>query len=205
MLFSQIYDVKLVLLLLLISYSLGNISPSYLLAKKQKNIDIRTVGSGNAGTTNTLRYMGKKAAVIVLFVDALKGSLASYMGYRLGGTEIGYLCAMTVVIGHVFPLLLKFKGGKGVATSIGSMIVLEPFMVLIGVAVGVLVIYRYRYVSLGAMIGIFTYTLQMLLFGARGIPLLVAVMFSVFIFFTHRENIKRLWNRTERRIGEKVK
>lgn len=203
--FSQIYDVKLVLLLLLISYSLGNISPSYLLAKKQKNIDIRTVGSGNAGTTNTLRYMGKKAAVIVLFVDALKGSLASYMGYRLGGTEIGYLCAMTVVIGHVFPLLLKFKGGKGVATSIGSMIVLEPFMVLIGVAVGVLVIYRYRYVSLGAMIGIFTYTLQMLLFGARGIPLLVAVMFSVFIFFTHRENIKRLWNRTERRIGEKVK
>lgn len=205
MLFSQIYDVKLVLLLLLISYSLGNISPSYLLAKKQKNIDIRTVGSGNAGTTNTLRYMGKKAAVIVLFVDALKGSLASYMGYRLGGTEIGYLCAMTVVIGHVFPLLLKFKGGKGVATSIGSMIVLEPFMVLIGVAVGVLVIYRYRYVSLGAMIGIFTYTLQMLLFGARGIPLLVAVMFSVFIFFTHRENIKRLWNRTERRLGEKVK
>lgn len=203
--FSQIYDVKLVLLLLLISYSLGNISPSYLLAKKQKNVDIRTVGSGNAGTTNTLRYMGKKAAVIVLFVDALKGSLASYMGYRLGGTEIGYLCAMTVVIGHVFPILLKFKGGKGVATSIGSMIVLEPFMVLIGVAVGVLVIYRYRYVSLGAMIGIFTYTLQMLLFGARGIPLLVAVMFSVFISFTHRENIKRLWNRTERRIGEKVK
>lgn len=203
--FSQMYDVKFVSLLLMISYILGNISPSYLLAKKKNNVDIRTVGSGNAGTTNTLRYLGKKAAVIVLLVDALKGAVASYMGYRLGGVEIGYLCAITVVVGHVFPILLKFKGGKGVATSIGSILVLEPVMVLIAVAIGVLFIYRYRYVSLGAIAGIFTYTVQMFWFGARGIPLFVAVMLLFFVTFTHRANLLRLFQGTERKIGEKVK
>lgn len=202
--FWEIYNWKFVLLLILIAYLVGNISPSYLLAKRRKNIDIRTVGSGNAGTTNTLRYMGKKAAVIVLLIDALKGAAASYMGYRLGGIEIGYLCALAVIVGHVFPALLKFKGGKGVATSIGSIVVLAPYLVLVALIIALLVIWKTRYVSLGAMTGVFLYTVLMIATGARGIPLVVAILLSVFIAFTHRSNIVRLKNKTERKLGEKV-
>ncbi|MDO4793956.1 MAG: glycerol-3-phosphate 1-O-acyltransferase PlsY [Filifactor alocis] len=202
--FWEVYNWKFVLLLIIIAYLVGNISPSYLLAKRRKNIDIRTVGSGNAGTTNTLRYMGKKAAVIVLLVDALKGAAASYMGYRLGGIEIGYLCALAVIVGHVFPALLKFKGGKGVATSIGSIVVLAPYLVLIALIIALLVIWKTRYVSLGAMTGVFLYTVLMIATGARGIPLAAAILLSVFIAFTHRSNIVRLKNKTERKLGEKV-
>lgn len=129
MIFTQLYDVKYIMLLMVIAYLLGNISPSYLLAKKQRKVDIRQVGSGNAGTTNILRFMGKKAAIFVFLVDFLKGMFASYLGYRLGGLDMGYLCGIFVIIGHVFPVPLKFKGGKGVATSMGAMICLEPIMV----------------------------------------------------------------------------
>ncbi len=201
----EIYDMKLVMFMIAAAYFLGNISPSYLLAKKKTNVDIRTVGSGNAGTTNVLRYMGKKAAVAVLIGDLLKGAVASYTGYRLGGMEIGYLCALAVVIGHVFPVFLKFHGGKGVATSIGAMMMLEPTMVLVGLLVGILLIYRFRYVSLGAMTGVVLFSVQMFCYGSKGIPLAVSVLFALFILFTHRQNIKRLMSGTERKIGEKIK
>lgn len=200
----EVYDVKYIILLMTVAYLLGNISPSYLLAKRQKNVDIRDVGSGNAGTTNTLRFMGKKAALFVFLVDFFKGIFASYIGYRLGGLDMGYLCGVSVVIGHVFPVLLKFKGGKGVATTIGAMIVLEPIMVLISVAIGVLVIAKSRYVSLGAMIGIMMFPAQMLFYGETGISLVISVLLWLFILYTHRSNISRLMCGEERKLGEKL-
>ncbi len=199
----EVYDVKYIILLIAGAYLLGNISPSYLLAKKKKNVDIREVGSGNAGTTNTLRFMGKKAALFVFLVDFFKGIFASYIGYRLGGLDMGYLCGLSVVIGHVFPILLKFKGGKGVATTIGAMIILEPIMVLVSVAIAVLVIAKSRYVSLGAMIGIMMFPAQMLFYGETGIAMLISSLLWFFILYTHRSNIKRLMRGEERKLGEK--
>lgn len=200
----EVYDVKYIILLMAGAYLLGNISPAYLLVKKQKNVDIRDVGSGNAGTTNALRFMGKKAALFVFLVDFFKGILASYIGYRLGGLDMGYLCGISVIIGHVFPVLLKFKGGKGVATSIGAMIVLEPIMVLISVAVGVLFIAKFRYVSLGAIVGIMMFPAQMVFHGETGISMVISVLLWLFILYTHRTNISRLMCGEERKLGEKL-
>ncbi|MGP1563057.1 glycerol-3-phosphate 1-O-acyltransferase PlsY [Filifactor alocis] len=200
----EVYDVKYIILLMAGAYLLGNISPAYLLAKKQKKVDIRDVGSGNAGTTNALRFMGKKAALFVFLVDFFKGILASYIGYRLGGLDMGYLCGISVIIGHVFPVLLKFKGGKGVATSIGAMIVLEPMMVLISVAVGVLFIAKFRYVSLGAIVGIMMFPAQMVFHGETGISMVISVLLWLFILYTHRTNISRLMCGEERKLGEKL-
>ena len=162
------------------------------------------MGSGNAGTTNALRFMGKKAALFVFLVDFFKGILASYIGYRLGGLDMGYLCGISVIIGHVFPVLLKFKGGKGVATSIGAMIVLEPIMVLISVAVGVLFIAKFRYVSLGAIVGIMMFPAQMVFHGETGISMVISVLLWLFILYTHRTNISRLMCGEERKLGEKL-
>ena len=190
----EVYDVKYIILLMAGAYLLGNISPAYLLAKKQRN----------AGTTNALRFMGKKAALFVFLVDFFKGILASYIGYRLGGLDMGYLCGISVIIGHVFPVLLKFKGGKGVATSIGAMIVLEPIMVLISVAVGVLFIAKFRYVSLGAIVGIMMFPAQMVFHGETGISMVISVLLWLFILYTHRTNISRLMCGEERKLGEKL-
>lgn len=204
MIFTELYDVKYIALLILGAYLLGNISPSYFLAKKHKKVDIREVGSGNAGTTNVLRFMGKKAALFVFLVDFVKGMAASYIGYRLGGLDMGYLCGIFVIIGHVFPALLKFKGGKGVATSMGAMIVLEPMMVLIAIAVGILMIAKFRYVSLGAVIGIMMFPAQMLFRGESGIPMVISVLLWIFVLYTHRTNISRLMRGEERKLGEKL-
>ena len=100
----EVYDVKYIILLMAGAYLLGNISPAYLLAKKQKNVDIRDVGSGNAGTTNALRFMGKKAALFVFLVDFFKGILASYIGYRLW-----YFCYHR----SCFSCVLEIQGRKG--------------------------------------------------------------------------------------------
>ena len=109
-------NIWLWVLSLVIAYLLGNISPSTLLAKA-KGIDIHKEGSGNAGTTNALRVMGKKAGVITLVVDVLKGTVAVLIGFLLAGSAGEAWCVLAVFCGHVWPVFYKFKGGKGVATA----------------------------------------------------------------------------------------
>ena len=191
--------------IVLISYLLGNISPSYFIGKKFKNLDIREHGSGNAGTTNTLRVLGAKYALIVFVIDFLKGLIATQIGYKAGGLEFALFAAVAVVFGHVFPVLLKFKGGKGVATSVGALLGLFPIYGLIALLLAIALIMKTRYVSLGSIVGMST--LPFILYSARQPreSIITSIVLAGFIIFTHRENIKRLINKTERKLGEKTK
>ncbi len=189
--------------IVLIGYLLGNISPSYFIGKRIKNLDIREHGSGNAGTTNTLRILGAKSALVVFAVDFLKGLIATQIGYRLGGLDFALVAGIAVVFGHVFPVFLKFKGGKGVATSIGVLIGVFPIYGIIALLIGVALIMKTRLVSLGSIAGMAT--VPFILYSARQNTksIVTGAILAGFIMFTHRENIKRLINKTERRLGDK--
>ncbi len=186
----------------LISYFLGNISTSYILGKTSAKIDIRNHGSGNAGTTNVLRILGKKAALITFLGDALKGSLAVYIGLKIGGRDIALISAVFVVLGHDWPVVLKFRGGKGVATTIGAIMVINPLQAIISLLLGIIIIYTTRYVSLGSMLGVCT--LPLLTFFVGKNEFIVSIILTILILFTHRENIKRLIKGKERKIGQKI-
>src|SRR5690554_3351130 len=115
------------LLVIVISYFIGNFAPSYFIGKITKNIDIRDYGSGNAGATNTFRVLGAAAGVIVLICDVLKSMLAVHAGLWLIGTQLGGMVAGGMaVIGHNWPVMLRFKGGKGIASSLGLVLALFP-------------------------------------------------------------------------------
>ncbi len=186
----------------IIGYLLGNFSTSYIVGKSSANIDIRNHGSGNAGTTNVLRILGKKAALFTFLGDGLKGALAVYIGLRLGGKNAALISALLVVLGHDWPVLLKFRGGKGVATTLGSMMALYPLQAFCCIVVGVLTIYKSRYVSLGSILGIVAFPFFMFFKGIN--EFIVSLILMGLIIFTHRENIKRLAKGTERKIGQKV-
>lgn len=191
------------IIVIVAGYFLGNISPAYLIGKKFSNIDIRKHGSGNAGTTNSLRVLGWKKALLVLMIDALKGVIAARLGYFLGGEHLALIGAIAVIVGHVFPVFLKFKGGKGVATTIGALASIFPMYALIAVLIGVSVIMKTRYVSLGSMSGIVSMTLILYWTKADQYSLSMVSFIALFILFTHRENIQRLRQGSERKLGEK--
>ena len=137
-------EIWLRILAVVIAYLIGNISPSILLAKA-KGIDIRKEGSGNAGTTNALRVMGKKAGAITLIVDVLKGTAAVLLGLLLAGHVGAMWCVVAVFCGHVWPVFFGFRGGKGVATAFGALMGLNPLLGLVTlgvVVIGVLVTRR---------------------------------------------------------------
>ncbi|WP_334292130.1 glycerol-3-phosphate 1-O-acyltransferase PlsY [Alkalithermobacter thermoalcaliphilus] len=185
-----------------ISYFIGNFSTSYIIGKSTKNIDIREHGSGNAGATNVLRTLGKKAALYTFLGDSLKGVLAVLIGRFLAGEKGALISAIFVVVGHNWPLLLKFKGGKGVATTIGAMMAIDPFIGIFSLALGIILIIKTKYVSLGSILGIVSLPIFMVYRG--GNRLIVSIILAVMIVFTHRENIKKLINGTERKIGQKT-
>lgn len=191
------------IIVIVAGYFLGNISPAYLIGKKFSNLDIRKHGSGNAGTTNSLRVLGWKKALLVLMIDALKGVIAARLGYFLGGEHLALVGAIAVIVGHVFPVFLKFKGGKGVATTIGALASIFPMYALIAVLIGVSVIMKTRYVSLGSMSGIVSMTLILYWTKADQYSLSMVSFIALFILFTHRENIQRLRQGSERKLGEK--
>ncbi|SHJ57120.1 glycerol-3-phosphate 1-O-acyltransferase PlsY [Tepidibacter formicigenes] len=186
----------------LISYFLGNFSTSYIIGKTMAKIDIRDHGSGNAGTTNVLRTLGKKAALWTFLGDGLKGAVAVFVGLKLGGKNAALISALFVVLGHDWPVLLKFRGGKGVATTLGSMLAIYPLQAIFCMLIGIITIYKSRYVSLGSILGICAFPFFMFFKGKNEFILSLALMFL--ILFTHRTNIKRLINKKERKIGQKV-
>ncbi|MDR1773829.1 MAG: glycerol-3-phosphate 1-O-acyltransferase PlsY, partial [Clostridioides sp.] len=147
-------------LIAIISYLLGNISTSYIISKKISGVDIRTQGSGNAGSTNVLRTHGIKAGVATFLGDVLKGLLsviiAGFIGSLIGiNIEIAkYLAVVFVVCGHNWPVFMGFRGGKGVATSLGSMIAIAPVISLICLGIFILVVLLTKYVSLGSILAI---------------------------------------------------
>ncbi|AXB65519.1 acyl-phosphate glycerol 3-phosphate acyltransferase [Clostridioides difficile] len=196
------------IIIAVVAYLLGNISTSYIVAKRIAGVDIRTQGSGNAGSTNVLRTLGKRAGAMTFLGDVLKGVMAvliSESAARLVGIDTllaGYLAVICVVAGHNWPAVLGFRGGKGVATSLGAMLAVNPVITLMCLAVFILVVAITKYVSLGSVVGIGCSPIFMIMVKNKA-GLIVALFLTASVIYNHRANIKRLLNGTERKIGQK--
>ena len=184
-------------------YFLGNISPSIILGKVIAKKDIRTLGSGNAGTTNVLRTMGKVPAAITLIVDIAKGAVAVIIGNYFGGQDLAMLCGLAAFIGHIWPALYGFKGGKGIATAAGVIIALEPLMGLIVAVIGIGVIAVSKRVSVGAMAAAVSLPIVSYFFDPKYV--IWSCIMAIIIFIRHRENIKRLIKGEEPKLNFKLK
>ena len=187
------------------AYLIGSIPFGYILTRLFKRLDIRRYGSGNIGATNVLRLLGWKAAVPVLLLDVGKGSAVVLLARAISGETIVVLAAaLAVLLGHCFPVFLKFKGGKGAATGMGLLIPLSWEVCVAAVVLAVLVIVATRYVSLGSITGAFSVPLFMLLFGYEPLYLIFGAAMALLVIFRHHENIRRLLSGTESRLGQKV-
>jgi acyl phosphate:glycerol-3-phosphate acyltransferase len=195
------------------SYLLGSIPFGYLLVRIFRGEDVRQAGSGNIGATNVSRKSPALGA-LTLALDAMKGVTAVELAYHFSSgvnAATSSDMAMTIaaflaVVGHMFPVWLKFRGGKGVATALGSFLVIAPRTVLIAAGVFVVVVVIFRYVSLGSIVatGIFPFLLVKRALAKNDLPALMLVAAtSLLIIVRHHENLKRLFAGTESRIGAK--
>ena len=210
-------------IVVLLSYIVGSIPTSIILSKWRHGFDIRSKGSGNAGGTNVFRVLGWKSGVFVIIVDALKGVIATTVVARLfwdpalpfynhtpfdDFTIIQMICGGAAVIGHVWTMFAGFKGGKGIATGSGMLIGIAPTEFAVSIAVFLIFLYAFKYVSLGSIMAAASFPLSLiirynilsdeihsyktLVFFSTGI--------AVFLIYSHRANIKRLFEGTERKI-----
>lgn len=193
-----------------IAYFIGSINFSVIISKKFAGFDLREQGSKNAGTTNMLRTVGKKAALVVLICDILKGVvvilLAKLIARDVNQAIAVQLAAFFVAFGHTFPIFFEFRGGKGVATSIGVLLMLNWEIGLICVTYGVLIIALTRMVSLGSITAALLFPVLTVFitehYIAEGATYVIfGIIMAAFILFNHRANIKRLNEGTENRIS----
>ncbi|MCP6683029.1 glycerol-3-phosphate 1-O-acyltransferase PlsY [Bacillus nakamurai] len=189
----------LIALLIILAYLIGSIPSGLVVGKLAKGIDIREHGSGNLGATNAFRTLGVKAGSIVIAADILKGTLAAALSYLLHIPIHPLLAGVAAVIGHVFPVFAKFKGGKAVATSAGVLLFYAPLLFVTMVAVFFIFLYLTKFVSLSSMLtGI--YTIIYCLFVKDPYLLIVVTLLTAFVIYRHRANIKRIINKTEPKI-----
>lgn len=185
---------------IVLSYFIGNISPAILIGK-MAGIDIRNQGSGNAGSTNVLRVLGKKAAAATFVIDVLKGAVAVLIGNYIGGTEVAMACGAAAFVGHIWPLIFGFKGGKGIATAFGVIVALEPGLGLLMAAIALSVIAISRRVSVGSVVAILLLPLVAYFFDP--IYVLWSAFMAVIALIKHRSNIRRLFRGEEPKISFK--
>lgn len=186
-------------IVIVLAYLLGSIPSGIWIGKYFYQTDIRKYGSGNSGTTNTFRVLGKKAGIIVLLMDMLKGSAATLLPILLGVAIHPLLAGVVAALGHTYPLFAGFKGGKAVATSAGIMLAYNPLF--FGEAIIAFVIYLYfsRMVSLSSIL--VSFTAIALSFFFKDWPLtLVTILLTIFIIYRHRSNIYRIRNGTESKV-----
>lgn len=201
-----------IILCLVVGYVLGCFSTGYFVGRAN-HIDIRSKGSGNAGATNTLRTLGWKAGLITLLGDAFKAA-APILVFRYLNADIepawqlyGLYIALGVTLGHNFPFYLNFKGGKGIAVFAGTIIGITGFQgTLVAAAIFLFIVLLTRYVSLGSLIVVWTLPAYILLVFKENPAfvhmLLLSLVFVVLAYVRHRENIKRLFHGTERKLGK---
>lgn len=194
-----------IIIVSVLSYIMGNISASYLISKYAAGIDIRKYGSGNAGATNVLRTLGKKAGVAAFLGDALKGVIAVVLGRLIAGEDGQIFAGLFVVIGHNWPIFLNFKGGKGIATTIGVMTAINPYIVAAIIPIGIVIIIITKYVSLASILGMIIFPIIML-FTHQNIKLvLFSFILSIMALYRHSNNIKKLMEGTESKLGQKTR
>lgn len=190
-------------IVIIIAYFLGNISPATLLARAVGK-DIKKEGSGNAGTTNALRVLGKKAAMITLIVDIGKGFIAVKIGFAFAAPPAAMFCALAAFVGHIWPIVFKFKGGKGVAVAFGAILGVNWQLALLALLVVAIVVALTRMVSLGSITAaasfpVFAYFMEPDFF-------YIGIVMAVLLIYAHRGNIKRIVKGEESRLslGKKV-
>ena len=188
-----------------IAYLIGSISFSTLIGRWFGKIDIREHGSGNAGATNTLRVLGARYAIIVLLADIAKGIIAVLLAKALGGGNpwVTYISALAVIVGHNWPIYFGFRGGKGVATTIGVLLVLMPKSLLTACLIAVILIAITRYVSLGALVLTVLTPIVGILYHSGTGKVILAVVIAVLTIWRHRKNIERLLRGQEHRVFSK--
>jgi glycerol-3-phosphate acyltransferase PlsY len=217
----------LLLTIIILSYLVGSIPTSLLVTKAVKGIDIREHGSGNAGGTNVMRVLGWKHGLFVILLDALKGVLAVIVIARLhyGGlpfqnispfddfTLVQIIAGVAAVIGHIWTVFAGFRGGKGIATALGMLLMIVTLDMLVAVGIFILVVSISRYVSLGSILGALSIPLTLIIREnifhdhihsySTILPFVIGI--SLLVVFTHRKNVIRLLNGTENKISFKKK
>ncbi len=193
---------------IIVSYLIGSIPTGYWISRL-KGIDVRQHGSGNLGATNVFRVLGKPAGIVTLVVDALKGVICvTWIAYLFANSHINLdwlrvLNGFAAIIGHNWTIFLKFKGGKGVATSAGIIIGLEPYAFLICLIIFLILVSLTRIVSIGSLSTALALPI-IFIWKHEPLPQLIfALVASILVIYRHKENIKRIWLGKEFKIGQK--
>ena len=207
--------------IVVLSYLLGSIPSSVWVGKLVKGVDIRDHGSGNAGATNTFRILGWKAGVCVSLIDLAKGFTAAFyisqLGYMLGDVPVSIgvwqtdvfmriIAGTAAVVGHMYPLYARFKGGKGVITAAGMLYGIEPLSITLAIVVFLIILFTSRYVSLASILANFSYPLFLFMlkygfgFQVDGSLIVISALVAAFIILKHHTNIRRLMDGSENRI-----
>ena len=203
----------------ILSYLLGSLNFGVILSNTVKKEDVRESGSGNAGTTNMMRTYGKTLGLLTIAGDILKVMVAIWIAFKIMDVEelkvtldnasdypqvvLKSFAGLFAVLGHIFPCFFKFKGGKGVATSGGMVIMIDWRIALILIIIFALTILITKYVSLGSILMAVFYPVFIGIFYKDIILVLIATVFTIIVVVAHRENVKRLINHTENKIGQK--
>jgi len=191
--------------LILLAYLIGSI-PIGVLVAGMKGKDPRKVGSGNIGATNVMRSAGTILGIITLIGDVLKGFIPTFIAIRLGvPASIIALVGLAAFSGHLFPIFLRFRGGKGVATGAGVFLAINPLVILISFIIFVIVFLIWKYVSLGSLTGTVVIPLSFTLLKAPSEFILLSLLIACGVFIKHKDNIKRLFTGAENKVspGEK--
>ena len=201
-----------IIICLVLGYVVGSFSTGYIIGHLN-NVDIREMGSGNAGTTNAFRTLGKKAGIITLIGDLMKAILVLLLVRHVIYPDCEYvklleiICGFGCVLGHNFPVWLKFHGGKGIAVTAGVFIVIDPWIIPVGLPLFIILVLVTKYVSVGSLAVLILFPIwNAIKFTDEKYYwaiILVSCMYTVMAFFQHRQNIVRLMNGTENKIGQK--
>lgn len=188
-----------IIIMFIIAYLLGSIPSGVWIGTKFYGKDIRQFGSGNSGTTNTFRVLGKTAGITVLLADVLKGTLAASLPLLFNIPINPMIIGLGAILGHTYPIFAGFKGGKAVATSAGVLLAYNPVFFVYSVCIFIVILFLSRMVSFSSMISLPIITLSSLFIG-DWILTIIAFLLTLFIIYRHRENIKRIRNGTESKV-----
>lgn len=190
----------------LLAYLLGSVPFGYLLVRWQKGVDVRSTGSGSTGATNVMRNIGIVGFVATFILDVGKGTAAVLLASRLTSGDPRWIAASSVaaILGHCFPVWLKFRGGKGVATGVGVFLALAPVQVALALVIFAIVVGIWRYISLGSIVATAAFPLLVYFMKHPPLPIVLGAAVSALIIIAmHHANIRRLLNGTENKVGKK--
>ena len=189
-------------LAIITAYLIGSVPFALLLSRRWNTADLRTVGSGNLGAANVLRASGVSAGVLVAVLDAAKGAASVALAMRMSSGPVAPAAAgFAAIVGHIYPVWLKFRGGKGVATACGVFSLLAPVAVPPALAVFLVAVWASKYISLGSILATIALPSIAYATGASAATLVAAIAAGALIIFRHRSNLGRLIGGTERRLG----